>query len=483
MDPAAPDGGRISEMPEAPGVAPAGPAAATSVPQPLLIGLVALGAVAVALVLVGTTRPGAGWALAAGSVVGALALLGVARRSMEGFVLLVLVLRPSLDGLHAVGRSSWTDPATLLAIVFGGAGLFWLVARRLQGRRHPVSIVEVAIAAFLGGVALATLTSEEPRASAGQLARLAVAGLMFVVVARVCEDTGRPDRFLVAVLAAAAVPVTVALIGPAVGVDRVEMKDQIERVVSTFAQSNPFGHFLTIVVIVLAAYALIRPRRQRTLALVAAVPVALALALSYTRLAWVAAAVALLVMAWAAGRRWLVPIIAIALVAAALLSPSVADRLERLTDSNPGVAGSEPALGWRWDHWKDVYRLAADNPVTGVGPGVVERRVANHQPPHNDYLRAFVEYGAVGLVTYLGLLGSLVVTAIRARRVGEGSSARTVALAAVGVVTALVVTSVAANMLGQVVLLWYVFALVAAAGWVVRHQRVHGADMQVAGWP
>jgi O-antigen ligase len=473
MDPAAPDGGRISEMPEAPeGAHDVGPAGVATVPRPVLIGLVALAAASVVLVFVGTTRPGAGWALAAGSLAGAVALLVVARRTMEGFVLLVLVLRPSLDGLHAIGTTAWADPPTLVAVVFGGVSVVWLVARRAQGRRQPVSTVEVTIAAFIGAVALATLTSEAPRASAGQLARLAVTGLMFVVVARVCEDTRRPERFLLAVLAAAAVPVGVALVGPLFGINRVELKDQIERVISTFAQSNPFGHFLTIVVIVLAAYALIGPRRPRALALVASVPIALALALTYTRLAWVAGAVALLVMAWAAGRRWLVPIIVAALVAAALLSPSVGERLERLTDANPGVTGSEPALGWRWDHWQDVYRLAGDNPVTGIGPGVVERRVANHQPPHNDYLRAFVEYGVVGFVTYLGLLAALVMTAVRARGVAEGNRARTVALAAVGVVTALVVTSVAANLLGQVVLLWYVFAVVAAAGWVARHHRI-----------
>jgi O-antigen ligase len=460
-------------MPEAPGVAhDVGRAGAATVPLTVLIGLVALAAATAVLVSVGTTRPGAGWALAVGSLAGAVALLVVARFTMEGFVLLVLVLRPSMDGLHAVGATAWTDPPTVLAVVFGGVGVVWLAARRAKGRRQPVSTVEVMVAAFLGAVALATLTSELPRASAGQLARLAVSGLMFVVVARVCEDTGHPERFLLAVPAAAAVPVGVALVGPLVGVDRVELKDDIERVISTFAQSNPFGHFLTIVVIVLAAYALVGPRRPRVLALTASVPVALALGLTYTRLAWVAAAAALLVMAWAAGRQRLVPVIVVGLAGAALLSPSVGDRLERLTDANPGVAGSEPALGWRWDHWQDVYRLAGDNPITGIGPGVVERRVANHQPPHNDYLRAFVEYGAAGFVTYVGLLVALVVTAVGARRVAEGIRARTVALAAVGVVTALVITSVAANLLGQVVLLWYVFALVAAASWVLRHHRV-----------
>ena len=473
-------------MPEAPGAAePAPPTHLRTVPPPDLIGVLALAVSAVILVSVGVTRGGAGWALAAGSLVGALALVIVARRSMEAFVLTVLVLRTALDGLHTPGHTSWTDPATLLAIVFGGVSLVWLVTRRLSGRRHPISAVGVMLVAFLAAATLSTLASELPRHSASELARLAAAALMFVVVDRVCEDAGRPDHFLVAVLAAAVIPVGVALIGPVVGFHRVEVKDQIERAISTFAQSNPFGHFLAITVVVLAAYALIGPRRPRLLALLAAVPVVLALVLTYTRLAWVAAAVAIVVMAWIAGRRWVVPVVLVAALAAAVLSPSVGDRLERLTTSNPVVTGSDSAFGWRWDHWVDVYRLAGDNPITGVGPAVVERRLPNHQPPHNDYLRAFVEYGVVGLLAYVGLLVSLVGLAIGAHRRAEGTTARTVALAFVGVITAVVVTSVAANLLGQVVLLWYVFALAGAAAWVSRHRRVKtpSSGVRLAGWP
>ena len=106
---------------------------------------------------------------------------------------------------------------------------------------------------------------------------------------------------------------------------------------------------------------------------------------------------------------------------------------------------------------------------------MVVLRLANGQPPHNDYLRAFVELGVVGLVAYLALLASLVGVAVGALRQARGPSARTVALAFAGVVAAFVVTSAAANLLGQVVLLWYVFAVAGAAAWVARHGVVRTA--------
>lgn len=436
------------------------------------IAMVLLAAAAVVLVVVGVTHAGAGPALAAGSVAGSLALVLVARRSMEAFVLLVLVLRPALDGLHAPAGVAATDPARVLGVLFVAVGLVWWGSRWLDGRRHPASAAGLALGAFLVTAVVATLGSEAPGHSAAELARLATAILMFFVVDRLCEDTGRPDRVLGAVLAAAVIPVAVAVAGPLVGINRTEIKDRIERAISTFSQSNPFGHFLTITVLVLVAVVLARSGRVRIAALLALVPVGLALALTYTRLAWAAAVVGVLVMLWVAGRRRLVPALIVILVAFAALSPGVGHRIDQLTSSNPNVAGSESGVGWRWDQWADVAAMAGTNPVTGIGPGVVEQRLVNHQPPHNDYLKALVELGVIGLLAFVAQLAALVGLAVGANRRGEGPQARTIALAFAGVVAALIVASAAANLLGQVVILWYVYALAAAAAWVGRHGSV-----------
>ena len=459
--------------PDAPAPARSEPeSGAASLPQ---IIMVLLAAVAALLVFTGVSRPGASWALAAGSLAGAAALVLVARRSMELFVLVVLVLRPALDGLHAPGGTQITDPAQMLGALFVVVTGVWWIGRRLTGHRHPGSVAGMAAAGFLAAAAVATLGSDAPGRSVGELARMVTAVLMFFIVDRLCETTGRPDRFVVAVLAAAVVPVTVALVGPLAGLHRVEIKDRIERIVSTFAQSNPLGHFLTIVLLVLVAYVLLRPGQPRVLAVIAMAPVGLTLALTYTRLAWAAAVAGILVMLWAAGRHRLVPALIAVLVALAAFSPGVGHRIDQLSSPNAGVNGSESGLQWRLGQWADVTRLADSNPVTGIGPDVVARRLLNGQPPHNDFLRAFVEMGVVGLVAFVVLLAALIGVAARANRRAQGARARTVALAFVGVITAFVVSSIAANLLGQVVILWYVFALAGAAAWVARHGVIRSA--------
>ena len=103
--------------------------------------------------------------------------------------------------------------------------------------------------------------------------------------------------------------------------------------------------------------------------------------------------------------------------------------------------------------------LADRNPVTGIGPDVVAARLANGQPPHNDVLRALVEMGILGLAAYTAVLVALVGVAVERVAPGPRASIDDRRTAFVGVVSSFVVTSLAANLLGQVVLLWYVLAL------------------------
>jgi O-antigen ligase len=436
------------------------------------LAIVLLGALAAILVLAGAGEPGNSVALASGSVLGAAALVLLSLRSMELFVLVVLVLRPAVDGLHESDGWTITDPSTVLAAVFLAVSAVWWARRALRGERHPRSWIGLALVALLLAACVATLGSETPGRSVVETSRLATAVLMFFVADRLCEQTGRPDRFVVAVLGAAGIPVAVALLGPLVGLDRFEVKDGVERAIATFTQSNPLGHFLVIVLLVLAAFVLVRPRRARLLAGAAAVPVGVALVLTYTRLAWISLVVGIVVMLWIARRRWLLPALAVLLVAVVVLSPEVARRIDRLTTPNADVSGSESGLSWRLGQWSDVLDLADRNPVTGIGPDGVAAALPNGQPPHNDVLRALAEMGILGFAAYTAVLVALVGVAVAGWRRARGPSATTVALAFAGVVSAFVVTSLAANLLGQVVLLWYVLALAAAAAWVGRHGAV-----------
>ena len=88
--------------------------------------------------------------------------------------------------------------------------------------------------------------------------------------------------------------------------------------------------------------------------------------------------------------------------------------------------------------------------------------------PHNDFLRSYVELGAIGLFAYLALLGSIgwqIHLATRRTLAAKGRPGlpRSLAIGYLGVFAAYAVGSITSNLMTQLILLWYVFAVGVAA--------------------
>jgi putative inorganic carbon (hco3(-)) transporter len=103
---------------------------------------------------------------------------------------------------------------------------------------------------------------------------------------------------------------------------------------------------------------------------------------------------------------------------------------------------------------------------------MTERQTEEEKQPHNDFLRAYVETGLIGLVAYLAMIVALVATGIGAVRASPRHSfERGVGAGFLGCALAFIAVSVAANVISNVVTLWYLFAFAAAASAVVWQQR------------
>ncbi len=189
---------------------------------------------------------------------------------------------------------------------------------------------------------------------------------------------------------------------------------------------------------------------------------------TYTRGAWVATAVGLLVVAGLHSRKMLFAVVGV-LVAVALLVPSVSGRFADLgTQTRPsGDPGN--SLAWRMGHWGETLALADGRQVTGIGLKMV--RETSVAAAHNDFIRAYTETGVIGLLAYLGLLFAFVRTAFAALRSSAQGFDRGLAMGFAGCVAGLLTISLTDNVFSQVVVLWYfaVFAVAAAA--VARRDR------------
>jgi O-antigen ligase len=83
--------------------------------------------------------------------------------------------------------------------------------------------------------------------------------------------------------------------------------------------------------------------------------------------------------------------------------------------------------------------------------------------PHNDFLRAYAETGALGLLAFVVVLVALVSIARHALREAGPGLATGVAVGFSAVLLAYVVDSVGDNLMSEVVVLWYVYAFAACA--------------------
>lgn len=218
--------------------------------------------------------------------------------------------------------------------------------------------------------------------------------------------------------------------------------------VSTLGNQNYVAHYLDLVIPLTAALVVARRRPWERVALAVVLVCACShLVLTSTRGGWIGVACGLLLLSlWGRGRgRWR-PVLVVAVVVAALLSPvapvvlarihvgdaTLYDRLDRVAQQTVARARSVFARGdfsisQRRIVWSDTIDLIADHPWLGVGYGNYElilpahRSIGRHREwqalmgsrtdvayqAHNEYLEVLAETGPLGLAAFLWLVGAL----------------------------------------------------------------------------
>lgn len=242
------------------------------------------------------------------------------------------------------------------------------------------------------------------------------------------------------------------------GVTHFAINQKNFRAFGTFEQPNPFGGFMGVLTPFLGALAvggLVRVwqiwRAQGRFALIpflqagffgsSAALTAAALIFSWSRGAWLALGVALMVTAVTLPRklRYGLLILGLAGAAGGLLWASgrlPASITERVASSFTDLLSANDVRGVdvtpenyaaieRFAHWQAAIEMARLSPWVGVGLGNYEaayptvRLLAWEYPlghAHNYYLNVLGETGIIGLISYLGMWALIILTTWRARR-------------------------------------------------------------------
>lgn len=463
----------------------------------------------------------AGWALAAvvlSTGVGVLAaedskiLVAIA---LGAGAAVAIALRPWPAFLAILAaRATFADTviADLLTLVGGGAALL------LAGRRAPAARVTIPLLAFLL-VALPSLplapspdegqTPEHLVTPIGKIAyagypsaellewvRLGAALVVFGLGAWAVTTRARLETTVAAILASSVVPIGMALeqlvTGRTVSRPRDPGASDFPAVEGAFIHPNHLALYL-LVILVIAVVVLLETRRSDVRIAVGALLAAgtVCFFLTYTRSAWIGFAVALLLLSLMRYRR-LIPIGAVALVVALVVFPGAAGRAQtRFGDlTSSSQASSSNSWSWRTGQWERMIPQGTERPLFGNGLGSYSRLtveefghgssdypvVAKDAGPggaegfnaHNDFVKSWVELGAVGLLLWCLVLAGLLATALRARRAPPAADYAT-ALAAIMV--ALIGISFADAVQSYPALLIYVAGLAGAVVGVAARAR------------
>ncbi|WP_428965104.1 O-antigen ligase family protein [Micromonospora fluostatini] len=421
-------------------------------------------------------------ALAAGLIIGVLALTRFA-----AYVMLMLAVRSCVDLFKLSGPTAGRadgggagrimDPSTLLAVLFLLAAGLWLAAQLRRDGRLRTSPLGVAMLLVGATGLVAALGAAQPVPSLLEALRIGTVVVMFVVLEQLMPDLPAVRRILLAVYASLVLALGYTVLMSLLGSPPAEVKGGFTRISGPFSQSTTFGRYLMFMVIFgFGVYRFLERRLRVALGTLLALSLVFLL-LTNTRSAILGAAIGLVVVAVLhRSKRMLVALCLVGVVGAALL-PSVAQRFGQLGDATAvGGGPTGNTLAWRVGYWSEIVSLANRNPVTGVGPNMTKFEADEAKKPHNDFLRAYVETGLLGLGAYLAMMLLCLHTGRTAlRRAPPGSLQRGIAIGFLGCAVAFIAVSAASNVISNVVTLWYFAAFAAAASAVARGAARSGA--------
>jgi putative inorganic carbon (hco3(-)) transporter len=406
----------------------------------------------------------------------ALTVLAVTRFAV--FVGVLLVLRASLDigrvtasaaGNTATNTSAsrLADPSTIVAVLLLVAAAVWLAAQMRGSGRLPGSALRRNFLLFAVVALISVSGSERPLSSAVESLRILSVVVMFIVLEQLMRTPDMRRRLLAAAYASLAFPLVFTLVGLVIGHANSESKGGFTRLSGPFTQANTFGRYLMLMIVFGAA---IYPHVRRGLRRWMVVAIALSgafLVLTYTRTALVGAVVGVIAVGIMQNKRVLAALL-VGLVAALLFVPQFSGRLSSVATAptTTQVAAASPSgdsLAWRIRYWTKVLPLADRNPVTGIGLDMTQYQTSAAKQPHSDFIRAYVETGILGLAAYLALLVAMVRAGRRAIRVtAPATFDRGIAVGFLGCAIGYITASLAANIVSNVVTLWYLAAFAAA---------------------
>jgi len=243
----------------------------------------------------------------------------------------------------------------------------------------------------------------------------------------------------------------------------IPMENIYNRIYGTFAHPNLFAYYL-VIPITLAILIFLIGKKEKVIniaILLLSMLYIFLLGLTYTRGAWLAFVLIVLIIGILRYRTLLISAVIIFIFSYFFITP-INTRIDDLYKARQGNS-----IEWRKNLWNDALDYVAERPINGYGVGTANKLILEKRgekigssDPHNDYLKITLESGLLGLFGYLLLSATTLFYFIKNYfKIGQ-EKLKTVNLIVFALLSSLLIMSFADNILRNTALQWALWSLI-----------------------
>lgn len=365
-----------------------------------------------------------------------------------------------------------------LGIAIALLGTALIISERERLRSFPL-LVPFGIILLWGAFSFSY--SIAPRATGQDILRIFDLFVIGFLAFSATENLRNFRSVVTAILAASVLPIVFGFAQFFLGIGFADENVDTPRIFGTFAHPNTYSLFLFSIVAVsilfLAIYA--RVPKSRVIGFTFLVLSGGALLLTFSRVAWVALFVFLVLLSLWRVRILLLPLILAPIVLVAF-SPSVQDRIHETLNPTP-----DSSVVWRQTLWADNIRMAQIDSRQWLGTGLETFPKASEElrgirfgsnEAHNDFVKFFIEGGYVGLAAFALYLLSILSIIILSYRRATDTRLKT-AFGFLGIFfLSMFLAMMTDNIFKNTPLWWIFFTVLGAALGVLRQERMARND-------
>jgi O-antigen ligase len=335
-----------------------------------------------------------------------------------------------------------------------------LITNYTQLREKKITLVWLI---FLAWAASSLIFSFDPTATIKELLKFISIFLSFLVAYILVNNNTKLTSFIKAIIFSALLPALVALYQFISGTGL--MDSGRNRLLGTLTHPNMLAYYL-LVPLTLAIFIFLNIKKERVEAwgyLAITVFLTFVLFFTYTRGAYIALLLILLIIGGLKFRKFLLAALLTLLLIYAYSLPLQA-RVNSLFNLT-----SDGSVSWRLEMWGDGLAYFQAKPLAGYGFGLSDEvfsqnsRLAVVSPdPHNDYLRLALGGGLIGVSCYVILIIVLLFCLIKEYRQETRPRLKMLNLFVLAVVLAIFALSFGDNLLNDTALQWDFWMLIGA---------------------